>query len=257
MSRARPIEGWAVNRGLRIHYLDSNPVGSQGLTRLAYGPGALNAADGLLPEMEALAPRRCVSMALRGRGKSDAPMSGYTFEEDVSDVEAVVDNLRLKGFCLMGWSLGVPHVIRYAARHLDKIVGLILLDYAARYPRFTKEWMEGILADPVFQKLAPAHAVRGIHEDSMEIPLWDELKGIDCPVLVVGGSVAASKSFPTGSLLKPEHIELYEESLRDVQIVVLEGAGHNVSQPDFKAFIDVLKGFLTGLDGMRRVLDGG
>ena len=256
MSRARPIEGWAVNRGLRIHYLDSNPVGSQGLTPLVYVPGALNAADGLIPEMEALAPRRCVSMALRGRGKSDAPMSGYTFDENVSDVEAVVDSLRLKGFCLMGWSLGVPHVIRYAARHLDKIVGVILLDYPARYPRFTKEWMEGILADPVFQKLAPAHAVRGIQEDSMEISLWNDLERIDCPVLVVGGSIAAGREAPTGSLLKPEHIELYEESLRDVQIVVLEGAGHNVSQPDFKAFVEVLKGFLTGLDGMS-VLDGG
>src|SRR2546428_5981005 len=101
MSKTRPIEGWAVNRGLRIHYLDGNPVGSQGLTPLVYVPGALNAADGLIPEMEALAPRRCVSMALRGRGKSDAPMSGYTFDENVSDVEAVVDSLRLKGFCLM------------------------------------------------------------------------------------------------------------------------------------------------------------
>src|SRR5207245_6257976 len=137
--------------------------------------------------------------------------AGYTFEEYVSDVEAVVDSLRLEGFCLMGWSLGVPHVIRYAARHLDKIVGLILLDYPARYPRFTKEWMEGILADPVFQKLAPAHTVRGIHEDSMEIPLWVELTGIDCPVFVVCVGVEGSKSFPTGSLLKPVHIELYEE----------------------------------------------
>jgi len=248
MSRARPIEGWAVNRGLRIHYLDSNPVGSQGLTPLAYVPGALNAADGLLPEMEALAPRRCVSMALRGRGKSDAPMSGYTFEENVSDVEVVVDNLRLKGFCLMGWSLGVPHVLRYALRHLDKIVGLILLDYPARYPRFTSDWVDRVLADPVSRTLAPVHAVRGIQKDSMEISLWNDLESIDCPVLVVGGSIVAGREAPTGSLLKPEHIELYEENLRDVQIVVLEGAGHNVSQPDFNAFVEVLKGFLGGLD---------
>src|SRR5437879_8716979 len=189
MSRTRPIEGWAVNRGLRMHYLDSNPVGSQGLTPLVYVPGALNAADGLMSEMEALASRRCVSMALRGRGKSDAPMSGYAFEEIVSGVEAVVDSLRLEGFCLMGWSLGVPHVIRYAARHLDKIVGLILLDYPARYPRFTKEWIEGILVDPVFQKLAPAHAVRGIQKDSMEISMWNGWMSSDCAGLVFGGVI--------------------------------------------------------------------
>src|SRR2546427_12114962 len=116
MPKTRPIEGWAVNRGLRIHYLQSNPVGSQGLTPLVYVPGALNAADGLSPEMEALAPRRCVSMALRGRGKSDAPVSGYTFEGNVSDVEAVVDSLRLTGFCLMGRALGVQHCLRHAGR---------------------------------------------------------------------------------------------------------------------------------------------
>jgi pimeloyl-ACP methyl ester carboxylesterase len=237
-----------VNHGVRIHYIDSNPAGSGGLLPLVYVPGALNAAEGLLPEMEALAPRRVVSMALRGRGKSDAPLSGYSFQENVSDVEAVVDTLGLKSFCLMGWSLGVPHVIRYASRHLDRVLGLILLDYPARYPRFTEEWVDGVLMDPVFRKLAPERAVRGIQEDSVEILLWDELKGIDCPVLVVGGSVPSSKESPAGSLLKPEHIDLYEEYLRDVQIVVLEGAGHVVSEPDFKAFVEVLDGFLRGLD---------
>src|SRR5438445_11264236 len=114
MSRARPIEGWAVNRGLRIHYLDSNPVGSQGLTPLAYVPGALNAADGLIPEIEALAPRRGVSMALRARGRSCAPMSGYLFEQYVTGVYAVVVSFRLKWFCVMCWSLGVTHSVLYA-----------------------------------------------------------------------------------------------------------------------------------------------
>src|SRR5256886_13034693 len=156
----------------------------------------------------------------------------------------------------MGWSLGVPHVMRYAARHLDQIVGLNLLVDPARYPRFTKEWMEGIYVDPVFQKLAPAHAVRGIQKDSMEISLWNDLERIDSPVLVVGGSIAAGREAPTGSLLKPEHIDLYEENLRDVQIVLLDAAVHNVSQPDFNAFVEVLKSFLTGLDEMR-VLDSG
>src|SRR2546427_10287077 len=104
--------------------------------------------------------------------------------------------------------------------------------------------------------LASAHALIGIQEDSMEISLWNALERIDCPVLVVGGSIAAGREATTGSLLKPEHIELYEESLRDVQIVVLEGAGHNVSQPDFKAFAEAWNGFLVGLDGMS-VLDGG
>src|SRR5712692_11707691 len=165
MPKARPIEGWAVNRGVRIHYIDSNPAASRELLPLVYVPGALNAAEGLLPEMEALAPRRVVSMALRGRGKSDAPMSGYSFQDNVTDVEAVVDTLGLKSFCMMGWSLGVPHVIRYASRHVDKVMGLILLDYAARYPKFTRDWVDGVLKDTIFQKLAPERAVRGIQED--------------------------------------------------------------------------------------------
>jgi len=248
MLKVRPIEGWAVNGSVRIHYVDSNPVGGQELVPLVYVSGALNGAEGLFPEMEALAPRRCVSVALRGRGKSDAPSFGYSLLECVSDVEAVVDTLGLKGFCLMGWSLGVPHVVRYAVRHLDRVDGLILLDYPAKYPRFTKDWVDRVLADPVSRSLAPVHAVRGIQEDSEEIPLWDELRSISCPVLVVGGSVQSSKEAPAGSLLREEHIDLYEESLLDVQNVVLEGAGHNVSQPDFKAFVEVLQGFLRGLD---------
>ena len=251
--KLKPREGWALNPNgnVRIHYIDSNPDPSLKLTPLVYVPGALNSADGLLPEMEELAPRRCVSMALRGRGRSEAPKSGYTFQDNVSDVEAVVDTLRLKGFCLMGWSLGVPHAIRYATRHLDKVEGLILLDYPAKYPRYKTDWAEGVLSNPTFRTLSPEHAVRSIQSDSEETLLWDELERIAAPVLVVGGGIPGSKENPGGSLLKQEHIDLYEENLRDVQISVFEDSGHNVSQPNFERFVEVVRDFLERLDEQR------
>src|SRR5438309_10763644 len=97
--------------------------------------------------MEALATGRCISARRRGRGQSDIPESGYTFNDNVSDIEALVDHLRLTNFCLMGWSMGVPYSIGFASRYPEKLSGLILLDYQARHPESSAGWAERWASD--------------------------------------------------------------------------------------------------------------
>ncbi len=110
-------ERWVDNLGVRLHYIQSNPDAPETLVPLVYIHGAYGTAEGFLPEMEALSPRRCLSVSLRGRGKSDAPEAGYSFDHHISDIKALVNHLNLRRFCLMGWSVGVAYSIGYASHH--------------------------------------------------------------------------------------------------------------------------------------------
>ncbi len=71
---------YAINQDISIHYLESNDY-SPNLTPLVYVPGALGFAEQFEDEMRILSPRHCLSLSLRGNGKSDAPLKGYTLEK--------------------------------------------------------------------------------------------------------------------------------------------------------------------------------
>ena len=235
-------EEWADNRGVRLHYLDSNQDTTPALLPLVYIHGAWGAAENFLPEMKALAPRRCISVALRGRGKSDAPETGYSFDDNVSDVEAIVDHAGLKNFCLMGWSIEVTYSISYASLHQKSVAGLILLDYPARYPKWPAGWAERLISDPsIAGNPDTLRGLRGLERESSEVLLRDSLSEIKCSVLVIGGR-------HPDALLKPEHIDNYRQYLPNVQVVVFGDSGHNVSEPDFDRFIQTLESFLECQD---------
>ena len=81
-------EYWVKNNGVRINYLDSELVNKH--IPLFFFPGMLTTAQDYVEDIKVMAPRRCLSLSLRGRGKSDTPVSGYALDDHVSDIEAVV-----------------------------------------------------------------------------------------------------------------------------------------------------------------------
>jgi len=121
-------EGWCKNGNVRLHYVESGWNSSSDLTPVVYTHTGFGTAEVFIPEMKALSPRRCVACSLRGRGNSDAPERGYSFDENVSDLDAAVNHLAIDRICVMGWSLGVTYSIAYAAQHPELVSGLVLLD---------------------------------------------------------------------------------------------------------------------------------
>ncbi len=232
-------EDWVDNLGVRLHYIESNPDTPPTLSPLVYIHGAYGMAEKFLPEMEALSPRRCIALSLRGRGKSDAPETGYAFAHHISDIEALVNHLGLRRFCLMGWSVGVAYSIGYASHHPGSVAGLVLLDYPARHPAFPPQWADRVLSDPSLDW--KPDVVHAIQRESAEVPLWNDLSKIRCPVLVVGGGQREA-------LLKPEHIEKYRQHLPSTEIVVFKDSAHDVSKPDYDRFIRTLTRFLEKID---------
>jgi non-heme chloroperoxidase len=56
---------------------------------------------------------RVVALDLRGHGNSSKTLTGHTIAQYARDVRAIVERLDLRGFTLVGWSLGGPVVLSY------------------------------------------------------------------------------------------------------------------------------------------------
>lgn len=74
---------------------------------------------------------RCVGLDQRGFGKSDKPAYGYDYNTLADDVKAVVEQLGLKDFTLVGHSTGGAIAIRYMSRHNGFGVSKLVLCAAA------------------------------------------------------------------------------------------------------------------------------
>lgn len=80
---------------------------------------------------------RCISIDLRGFGKSDQPWVGYDYNRMADDIRAVLDTLYLEQVRLIGFSMGGAIAIRYMSRHrAHRVAKLVLLGAAA--PVFTQ-----------------------------------------------------------------------------------------------------------------------
>lgn len=233
------VEGWAENQSVQLHYLDSGGDAAIPLVPIVFISGLLGSAEDYVPDMPLLEPRRCIAISLRGRGKSEAPETGYSFDDHVADIEAVIDKIGLRIFCLMAFSASVAYAIGYAFRHPELLAGLIIGDYPARYPKFSPEWVDHTLA--AFRDRVKPHVARALQRESAEMLLWEGLEHIKCPALIIRGG-------QPGSILTEEKVKMYLQRLRNAKDVVFEGSGHEFWKPDYNRAIRTIKAFLEQID---------
>ncbi|TMI31208.1 alpha/beta hydrolase [Candidatus Bathyarchaeota archaeon] len=234
--------GWVNNKGVRLHYLDNRVAQGPPLVPVVFIPGFLNSAEDHRREMDSLPERRCVAVSLRGRGQSDAPKMGYSFADQLSDVEAFVNQIGLQGFCLSAYSVGVSFAIGFASNHPSLLAGLVLSDYSARYPKVREQWVGQVLAS---REDVKPHVVQAIQQKSAEVLLWDSLEKITCPTLILRGGLP-------GALLTADGADRYKRQLPDSRVIVFDNSGHNLSQPDYERYIGTIKTFLDELDSAKK-----
>lgn len=229
------IEHTVDNQGVQIHYINNGVKDNK--TPLLFVPGMLGYAEQFLDEMPLFAEREVIALSLRGRGKSDAPSKGFSFEAQVSDITAVIESAKLSSFIMTAFSTGVAYGLAYAVQHPERLKGIILVDYQARYPKISDDWIQS--AADAFPD-TNIEAIRAIARESTLIPLWDDLHKLTCPILLIRGGQS--------NYVSDEHISQYRTALPQIEIVTFEDAGHLVWQPDYERFIKTIKDFITKIE---------
>ena len=107
------------------------------------------------PLAAALSDRyRLIAFDQRGRGETDwDPQHNYYTDAYLADLEAIVDQLDLRRFVLLGHSMGGTTSYVYADRHPERLLGLIVEDIAPGSSA-TGDGAQRIVAE---MKALPAH----------------------------------------------------------------------------------------------------
>ena len=232
------VQYWVANNSVRLHVIESDGDTEAGVP-LVFIPGGLGAADDYLAEFETFDPRRCLAMSLRGQGKSDVPDKGYAFSDFVGDIETVMLAAGLDKPCLLGYSMGAPMAIEYAARYPEAVSGLIIGDYPAQYPKLSPAWVDSAMF--TLGRLADKPIIKAIQAESEQAGLWERLPQISCPVLILRGGLPDAK-------LNEADADKYRQLLPQSYVITFPRSGHALWEPDYNQFITTVRTFLRSLD---------
>ena len=202
---------------------------------------------------------RLVATDARGHGESGKPTNAYAPQEFVADAIAVLDALAIERAAIVGHSMGGTHAIRLAAAHPERVERLVVVDAgpepmpegserarrlslqrperfehaneALAYLRRTSPgYSEEVYANRMrwlFREDAGKVAWRSSREALGSImssasrdSLWDALRAIRCPVLLVRGT--------RSNVLSAGVAQRMIETLTDGRLIELD-AGHNVA----------------------------
>jgi non-heme chloroperoxidase len=135
-----------VEPGVNLYVEDINPGGNKTIVFLHGWPLSHKQFEYQFNVLPALG-YRCIGIDWRGFGKSDAPVSGYTFNRLADDIRTVVGALQLNNFTLAGHSTGGAIAIRYMSRYSGFGVSKLVLIDAAAPTGFTAETANNFLKE--------------------------------------------------------------------------------------------------------------
>lgn len=125
------MEYWVtVEPNVRVYVNDINPQGKSPILFLHGWPANYNMFEYQYQDFIRQGIR-CIGMDMRGFGRSDKPVRGYSYNRLAEDVRAVITALKLRGLTLAGHSTGGAVALRYAARYRVGVSKLALCAAAA------------------------------------------------------------------------------------------------------------------------------
>jgi non-heme chloroperoxidase len=235
------VARWTARSGPRIRYLDNAPVDEVGLPIL-FCPGLSDIADEYVEVLELFVPRRVLVVEVRGRGRSEAPTSGYAVGDHVSDLGAVLDEEGIERFHLVTFSRGTSWGLQLALADPRRVASISIGDYRAAEVALGGDFAERQLRTrfrgrPLSERI-PRHVLEQLAAESKDHELWGELASLPCPLLVArpGGS---------GGILTDELVARYREVRPDVEVVVVPDAPHDLFRPDRLHYPRAIADFLA------------
>lgn len=228
------------------------------------------------PVREAVeAVRRVITVDLRGFGRSDAPAGPYDMEVLAEDVVRAADLLGVDRFILGGHSMGGYVSFRLAARHPERLAGLVLIDTRAapdspegverrragmaevrdgRRGAFLERMLPSLVAGDRPEVLEMLRAMAATVPDHVLVGCLDAmarrpdsrrlLRELDVPALVITST--------EDQLLLPGEPEEMAAELPRGRLEVIPGAGHCPMLDHPEAFADALIRFLADVEPGQR-----
>src|SRR6478672_7357782 len=103
---------------------------------------------------------RAVCVDLRGTGRSDRPIGGYSVARLAADVEVVLRELDLRDATIVGWSFGGQVAFHVAANAAERLAQLVLVcSNGVRGPTRSEAFPFGAAGESLYEAL-----VRGERE---------------------------------------------------------------------------------------------
>lgn len=226
---------------VRIHFLDSGHGDGDDRIPVVFVPGFGEEAMEHLPFIEALRPRRTIVVDLRGRGRSDAPESGYGMDEHAADLDAAIHAAGLDRLHLVSYSRGTTYAMRWATTHAERLASYTIGDYPAEQvippawfpPKAEKSKWRG---RPVSERM-PVPAIRRLFADAVALDMWEDLRRLNCPMLLIRGGAQ-------GGMLNDASTARYREVVARLQVETFEESAHDLWNPDPLRFVRTLAQFL-------------
>lgn len=210
----------------------------------------------------------------RGHGLSEAPEEGYTTDDRAADLAGLIQALRLQKPALMGHSMGAATTAATAVRYPHLMSRIVLEDPPWFEP--DSPWLSARPAMSPEQRRAEILARKAqtreqvAAEGRKQSPTWDEVEfgpwaesklqlspnvisaveekrahwseivpGFRCPTLLVIGDPQMH------SIVAPETAHKAAEMNPLIQVVQLNGAGHNIRREQFDGFVEAVSAFLS------------
>ena len=153
----QPTDSFVVSQGLRFHSRRWTPTtAKEGQTALLLLHGlasSLHIWDFVAPVL-ASHGYSVIALDQRGHGQSAQPETGYDFATIVADDAAIVHQLGLTRYAIIGHSWGASVALEYATTFPAEVSALVLVDGAtgqlSARPHWTRELVRERLAPPRF-----------------------------------------------------------------------------------------------------------
>ncbi|MEE9255728.1 MAG: alpha/beta fold hydrolase [bacterium] len=158
----------AVCNGIQISF-DDTAIGSPKPPIVFLHAHGLNRSMWDKQRQVLRATRRVVTYDLRGHGGSEKPVTGYTREEEIKDLEGLLEVINAPKAHLVGTGRGADVALGFAAAHPEKVISLIAMSAGYDFDRHMPEFGEQRI-----QAMATirAEGLRAAKEYWMSLPIY-------------------------------------------------------------------------------------
>jgi pimeloyl-ACP methyl ester carboxylesterase len=256
-------QGFLESNGFKVNYVKWGKSGHKVLLLHSMGMDSHSMdefAEALKNEYQIL------SLTILGHGDSDCPSTDVSLPEHAEVMRGCYTQLSFVPSVLVGHSVGGMMGMILAADHSEEFKGLVLVDIAPfqsttrgvrpeipesfedeesarrwlkeRYPGFTDNYCDNRIKYAFTRKNGKLYpkprgdTVRG----GLATDLWPYVERINVPTLTLIGK--------NSDLITPETRERMEKTLKDLEVVVVNGAGHMIPQEKPEVFSRHVKRFL-------------